>query len=131
MTLIVTLSSSLMCGEEHREFQCAVMSCRFNPMRVLLNNIRYSLMDNKLKGEELLRQSGVKYTIIRPGNLTNDPSGKEALKIGGHFMVPICKVQYLLSRLSNDRPLARVGVSNLNMGCFAVHCFEDCTSAHY
>lgn len=51
-------------------------------MRMLLNNIRYSLMDNKLKGEDLLRQSGAKYTIVRPGGLTNGPGGKEKLVIG-------------------------------------------------
>jgi NAD(P)H-binding len=54
-------------------------------MRMLLNNIRYGLMDNKLKGEDLLRQSGAKYTIVRPGGLTNGPGGKEKLVIGAHF----------------------------------------------
>ena len=51
-------------------------------MRMLLNNIRYGLMDNKLKGEDLLRQSGATYTIVRPGGLTNGPAGKEKLVIG-------------------------------------------------
>lgn len=68
----VVLISSCLVTKKHR----------FNPMRVLLNNIRYGLMDNKLKGEDLLRQSGANYTIIRPGGLTNGPGGKEELKIG-------------------------------------------------
>jgi uncharacterized protein YbjT (DUF2867 family) len=68
----VVLISSCLVTKQHR----------FHPMRLLLNNIRYGLMDNKLKGEDLLRQSGAKYTIIRPGGLTNTVGGKEELKIG-------------------------------------------------
>ena len=48
-------------------------------MRVLLNNVRYSLMDEKLKGEDALRSSGAPYTIVRPGGLTNRPGGKAKL----------------------------------------------------
>ena len=48
-------------------------------MRVLLNNVRYSLMDEKLKGEDALRASGAPYTIVRPGGLTNQPAGKAKL----------------------------------------------------
>ena len=48
-------------------------------MRVLLNNIRWGLMDEKLNGEEALRASGAPYTIVRPGGLTNQPGGKAKL----------------------------------------------------
>ncbi|EFJ49811.1 hypothetical protein VOLCADRAFT_89655 [Volvox carteri f. nagariensis] len=46
-----------------------------HPIRLILNNIRYGLMDNKLRGEDALRSSGVEYTIIRPGGLGNGPGG--------------------------------------------------------
>lgn len=67
-------------------------------MRVLLNNIRYGLMDNKLKGEDLLRQSGATYTIVRPGGLTNGPAGKEKLVIGMLLwhMTPLMLAERLL-----------------------------------
>lgn len=45
--------------------------------------------DNKLKGEDLLRQSGAKYTIIRPGGLTNGPGGKEELEIGAFCLLQV------------------------------------------
>ena len=48
-------------------------------MRIILNNIKWSLMDEKLKGEEALRASGVPYTIVRPGGLTDQPGGKAKL----------------------------------------------------
>lgn len=37
------------------------------------------ILDWKLKGEEALRHSGLEYTIIRPGGLTNNPAGCKAL----------------------------------------------------
>jgi uncharacterized protein YbjT (DUF2867 family) len=37
------------------------------------------ILDWKLKGEEALRQSGLNYTIVRPGGLTDTPGGKCAL----------------------------------------------------
>ncbi len=40
---------------------------RFHPIRLILNNIRWGLMDSKYRGEELLRKSSVPYTIVRPG----------------------------------------------------------------
>lgn len=55
---------------------------RFHLFRMLLNNVRYSMMDYKLKGEELLRKSGAAYTIIRPGHLTNSTGGSNELDIG-------------------------------------------------
>ena len=39
-------------------------------------------------GEELLRQSGVGYTVVRPGQLTNNEGGKEELKLGQSYSVP-------------------------------------------
>lgn len=38
------------------------------------------VLDWKLKGENALRESGLEYTIIRPGGLTDEPAGKTALK---------------------------------------------------
>ena len=35
----------------------------------------------KLKGEDVLRASGLAYTIVRPGGLTNEPGGQSALVI--------------------------------------------------
>ena len=35
----------------------------------------------KLKGEEALRSSGLAYTIVRPGGLTDEPGGYHGLKI--------------------------------------------------
>lgn len=43
---------------------------RFHPIRAILNNIKYSLMDYKFMGEECLRKSSLDYTIVRPGGLT-------------------------------------------------------------
>ncbi len=40
---------------------------RFHPIRLILNNIRWGLMDSKYRGENLLRESSVSYTIVRPG----------------------------------------------------------------
>lgn len=54
---------------------------RFHPIRIILNNIRWGLMDNKFKGEEALRQSGVAYTIVRPGGLSDGPKGEKKLLV--------------------------------------------------
>merc|ERR1712014_72955 len=43
---------------------------RCHPIRIILNNIKYSLMDYKFMGEEYLRKSCLDYTIVRPGGLT-------------------------------------------------------------
>lgn len=40
------------------------------------------VLDWKLKGEEVLRTSGLNYTIIRPGGLTDESGGKTGLRIG-------------------------------------------------
>lgn len=38
------------------------------------------ILDWKAKGEQHLRASGVPYTIVRPGGLTNDPGGESGLR---------------------------------------------------
>lgn len=53
---------------------------RFHPVRILLNNIRWSLMDNKFASEQQLRQSGIPFTIVRPGGLNNAPAGQQQLQ---------------------------------------------------
>lgn len=52
---------------------------RFHPVRVLLNNIRWSLMDYKYQSEEALRNSGVSWTVVRPGGLTTGEPGKSVI----------------------------------------------------
>ncbi len=46
-----------------------------------LNNFG-RVLDWKLKGEDVLRTSGLNYTIIRPGGLTDDSGGMTGFKIG-------------------------------------------------
>jgi uncharacterized protein YbjT (DUF2867 family) len=46
-----------------------------------LNNFGRKL-DWKLKGEEVLRTSGLLYTIVRPGTLTDEPGGIHGIRIG-------------------------------------------------
>lgn len=57
-------------------------------MRVLLNNIRWSLMDNKFASEQQLRQAGIPFTIVRPGGLTNAPAGEQQLQAGADASLP-------------------------------------------
>ncbi|GFR47453.1 hypothetical protein Agub_g9178, partial [Astrephomene gubernaculifera] len=68
----VVLVSSMMVTRKHW----------LHPIRLLLNNMRWGLMDNKLKGEEALRASGVDYTIVRPGGLGSGPGGHASLVTG-------------------------------------------------
>jgi len=42
----------------------------------MLNLLSGDALKWKAKGEEHLRASGVPYTIIRPGGLTDDPAGQ-------------------------------------------------------
>ena len=60
---------------------------KWHPIRALLNNMRgpfsgQHIMDAKWKGEARLRSSGVPYTILRPGGLTDGPGGQAALLVG-------------------------------------------------
>jgi nucleoside-diphosphate-sugar epimerase len=51
-----------------------------NPAYIILNLIGLTLIA-KLQAEKYIRQSGIDYTIIRPGGLKNDgPSGNTVLK---------------------------------------------------
>lgn len=61
---------------------CGNPHCRFHPVRILLNNIRWSLMDNKWASEQKLRQSGIPYTVVKPGGLNNGPAGTQQLQAG-------------------------------------------------
>jgi uncharacterized protein YbjT (DUF2867 family) len=56
-------------------------------VRVLLNNIRWSLMDNKFAGEQKLRESGLPFTIVRPGGLNSLPAGTQKLAAGERLFV--------------------------------------------
>jgi hypothetical protein len=57
-------------------------SNRWHPVRILLNNIRYSLMDFKFKSEEALKDSGVSWAVVRPGGLTTGERGTSAIVAG-------------------------------------------------
>lgn len=46
-----------------------------------LNRTLDNILQWKLKGELALRATGMRYTIVRPGNLSNDPGGREGVKI--------------------------------------------------
>ncbi|MFO7276174.1 MAG: SDR family oxidoreductase [Pseudomonadota bacterium] len=46
-----------------------------------LNRTLDGILEWKLKGEEAVRASGVRYTIVRPGSLTNDPPGQASLRV--------------------------------------------------
>lgn len=45
-----------------------------------LNKMMHNVLQWKLKGENYLRDSGLPYTIIRPGALSNEPGGKKPIK---------------------------------------------------
>lgn len=94
---------------------------RLHPVRVLLNNIRWSLMDNKFASEQKLRQSGLPYTIVRPGGLSNGPAGttqlaaevdakKESLmgSISRADVAAVC-VEALTNPAAKDKTLSVVG----------------------
>ena len=66
-------------------------------IRMILNNVvtkkwwkkQPGLMDLKWAGEQLLRQSGMTYTIVRPGRLLHGPAGAAKAHVGqtnAHFM---------------------------------------------
>ena len=45
-------------------------------------------------GENLLRQSGASYTIVRPGGLTNKPSGRAKLVASTYFSDELSHIFY-------------------------------------
>lgn len=57
-----------------------------------LNQMFDNVLRWKFRGEEALRQSGVPYTIIRPGGLTEEPGGRSPVRIfaedDGEGMIP-------------------------------------------
>ena len=58
----------------------------WHPVRLLLNNMRgggQKIMDAKFEGENLLRKSGVDFTVVRPGGLMDAPapSGASSLVV--------------------------------------------------
>jgi uncharacterized protein YbjT (DUF2867 family) len=54
----------------------------WHPIRLLLNNMRPGkMMDAKWAGEAKLRSSGVPYTVVRPGGLTDGSGGVAALVV--------------------------------------------------
>jgi len=61
----VLLISSLFVTDRHKR----------NPIRIMLNTLRWRMMDNKLKGEQRVREAGVPYTIVRPGRFVSKPQG--------------------------------------------------------
>lgn len=46
-----------------------------------LNKMFDNILAWKFKGEQAVRASGVPYTIVRPGALTNEPGGQHQLKV--------------------------------------------------
>lgn len=48
---------------------------KWHPIRILLNNVKYSLMDYKFEGEQYVRKAGLEYTIVRPGGLSGGGDG--------------------------------------------------------
>ena len=56
----------------------------FNPVRGFLNTVvKWRMMDAKWEGEEAVRKmEGLRYTIIRPGTLTDNPPLENEYKIG-------------------------------------------------
>jgi uncharacterized protein YbjT (DUF2867 family) len=74
-------------------------SNKWNPVRIFLNNIvtgpfaRSGLMDYKWEGEELLRKSGIPYTIVRPGQLIDAHYSRKILvgQTNAHLGKPISR----------------------------------------
>jgi uncharacterized protein YbjT (DUF2867 family) len=46
-----------------------------------LNPMLENILQWKLKGEDAVRATGINYTIIRPGELTNEPGGQRGVRI--------------------------------------------------
>ncbi|MEP7242139.1 MAG: SDR family oxidoreductase [Gammaproteobacteria bacterium] len=46
-----------------------------------LNAMLDNILEWKLKGEEAVRATGINYTIVRPGALTNEPAGQRGVRI--------------------------------------------------
>ena len=46
-----------------------------------LNRTLDNILQWKLKGEQAVRATGIHYTVVRPGGLSNDPRGREGVKV--------------------------------------------------
>ncbi|MEJ1964451.1 MAG: SDR family oxidoreductase [Gammaproteobacteria bacterium] len=46
-----------------------------------LNAMLDNILGWKLKGEDAVRATGINYTIVRPGELTNEPGGRRGVRI--------------------------------------------------
>ena len=46
-----------------------------------LNAMLDNILSWKLKGEDAVRATGINYTIVRPGELTNEPGGRRGVRI--------------------------------------------------
>ena len=46
-----------------------------------LNAMLDNILEWKLKGEDAVRATGINYTIVRPGELTNEPGGQRGVRI--------------------------------------------------
>lgn len=46
-----------------------------------LNAMLDNILQWKLKGEDAVRETGISYTIVRPGALTNEPGGQRGIRI--------------------------------------------------
>jgi uncharacterized protein YbjT (DUF2867 family) len=47
----------------------------------MLNKVLDNILNWKLRGENALRASGVRYTIVRPGGLSNNPGGVTGVRV--------------------------------------------------
>jgi len=56
-----------------------LVSCTGNRDVELTEQDKGKLLEYKARGENALRNSGLGYTIIRPGSLTEEPGGQKAL----------------------------------------------------
>jgi uncharacterized protein YbjT (DUF2867 family) len=46
-----------------------------------LNAMLDNILEWKLKGEDAVRATGINYTIVRPGSLTNEPGGQRGVRV--------------------------------------------------
>jgi uncharacterized protein YbjT (DUF2867 family) len=67
-----------------------------SPAAALLNLIKRNILKWRKLAEEEIRSSGIDYTIIRAGMLTNDSAGRRAIEIG-QSGYPLA-FQYCISR---------------------------------
>ena len=79
---------------------------RWHPVRMILNTIKWNLMDNKFKGEQALLSSSIDYTIIRPGGLTDADAGADCY-------IEACPAEGKLTATS----ISRSDVANVVVEC--------------